>query len=156
MGYLILLIALILFLVCLAIVVFKKKNSIDSVSFKDSFEKSNLPIITLYNDCYTLNFLIDTGSTFSCIDTNTLKYLNYINTNASREVVTVNGVNESPVILMTINDSTDCVEELFTVVDMGNSNSINDGITIHGILGSTFCKRANFVIDYNELKVYSK
>lgn len=156
MGYLILLIVLILFLACLAIVVFKKKDSIDSVSFKDSFEKSNLPIITLYNDCYALNFLIDTGSTFSCIDTHTLKYLHYTNTNASREVVTVNGVNESPVILMTINDSTDCVEELFTVVDMGNSNSINDGITIHGILGSTFCKRANFVIDYNELKVYSK
>ena len=51
---------------------------------------------------------------------------------------------------------TDNANELFTVVDMDNSNSVNDSITIHGILGSTFCRKAGFIIDYSKLRVYSK
>lgn len=156
MGYWILLTVLALLLVSLAVITYKKKCSIDYVSFEDSFVKSDLPIITLYNDCYALNFLIDTGSTFSCIDSNILKYLHYTNTNAIREVVSVNGVSNSPVIYMTINDTEDAADELFTVVDMDNSNSVNDSITIHGILGSTFCRKAGFIIDYSKLRVYSK
>lgn len=155
MGYKILFAILTLLIIILVIIIYKKRRSITIVSFKDSFEKSNLPIITLYNDCYALNFLIDTGSTFSCIDSNTLKYLHYSNTNAVREVVSVNGISESPVILMTINDSEDCADELFTVVDMSTSNSVNDGVKIHGILGSTFCRKAKFIIDYSELSIYS-
>lgn len=146
----------ILLLGIIAVVIGKKLlSNINSVSFEDSFKKANLPIITFYNDCFALNFLIDTGSTFSCIDSNILRNLHYKNTNAVREVVSVNGTCDSPVILMSINDSIDCVDELFTVVDMSGSNAVNDGIVIHGILGSTFCKKAGFIIDYKSLKVHS-
>lgn len=148
----ILLITVSILLLLVAVYVYKRKNK-NTVSFSDSFNKTDLPIITLYNDCYALNFLVDTGSTFSCIDKTLLKYLHYCETNAIREVISINGVSNSPVILMNINDGEDCIKELFTVVDMTNSNSANDCITIHGILGAPFCRNAKWVIDFNKCEI---
>lgn len=128
------------------------------VSFKETFKKTGLPIITLYNDDCVLNFLVDTGSDVNCINKDKLKYLHYTETNKSGSMVNSSGVNKSNVIMMSINDKHSMAAVEFYVLDLSNQfNAIaqHDGVQIDGILGSKLCKDAGLIINYNDCKIYS-
>lgn len=131
---------------------YKKAHNV--ISFKESLEKTNLPIIVLYNDVMALNFLIDTGSDDNCIDGNILDHLHYTETGMYNEVSSISGTVMSPIINLPINDGSSVVIERFNIVDLSATN-IDREIKINGILGSKFCKIAELVIDYKHCKIYS-
>lgn len=135
--------------------IFRNSHSYDKISFEESFNKAGLPIITLYNDCYPLNFLVDTGSDDNFIDTNILQYVHYIETDDQHEVICASGSTVSMGIIVRINDGEDTVEEKFYTIDISSVNTYKD-IKIHGILGSKFCADAKFVIDFSDMTIYSK
>lgn len=135
--------------------IFKNNHDYDKISFEESFNKAGLPIITLYNDCYPLNFLVDTGSDDNFIDTNILQYVHYIETDDQHEVICASGSTVSKGIIVRINDGEDTVEEKFYTIDISSVNTYKD-IKINGILGSRFCADAKFVIDFNDMTIYSK
>jgi hypothetical protein len=58
---------------------------------------------------------------------------------------------------MTLNDGDNIIHCRFVVMDLNaqfNEIYNKDGVRIHGILGSKFCKAAGLVIDFNKLRVY--
>lgn len=149
---------IITFIIIVAILVygiFKNDHSYDKISFEESFNKAGLPIVTLYNDCYPLNFLVDTGSDDNFIDTNILQYVHYTETDDHHEVICASGSTTSRGIIVRINDGDDFVEEKFYTIDISSVNTYKD-IKINGILGSKFCADAKFVIDYSDMTIYSK
>ena len=148
-------ITLVVIVVSLIYGIFKNNNNYDKISFEESFNKAGLPIITLYNDCYPLNFLVDTGSDDNFIDTNILQYVHYIETDDQHEVICASGSTVSKGIIVRINDGEDTVEEKFYTIDISSVNTYKD-IKINGILGSRFCADAKFVIDFSDMKIYSK
>lgn len=159
MLYKLLILLGVLLLVSFTWLMYKKYNKkVTCVSFEETFKKTGLPIITLYNDCCALNFLVDTGSDVNCINKDKLKYLHYTETNKSGNMVNSSGINKSDVIMMPINDKHDTAVVEFYVLDLSiqfNTIAIYDGVKIDGILGSKFCKDAGLIINYNDYKIYS-
>lgn len=159
MFYKLLILLGVLLLVSFTWLMYKRCNKKDTwVSFEETFKKTGLPIITLYNDCYPLNFLVDTGSDVNCINKDTLKYLHYTETNKSGNMVNSSGIEQSNVIMLPINDKHDMASIEFYILDLSNQfNAIaqHDGIQIDGILGSKLCKDAGLIINYNDYKIYS-
>lgn len=148
-------ITLVVIVVILIYGIFKNNHDYDKISFEESFNKAGLPIITLYNDCYPLNFLVDTGSDDNFIDTNILQYVHYIETDDQHEVICASGSTVSKGIIVRINDGEDTVEEKFYTIDISSVNTYKD-IKINGILGSRFCADAKFIIDFSDMTIYSK
>lgn len=148
-------ITLVVIVVILIYGIFKNSHDYDKISFEESFNKAGLPIITLYNDCYPLNFLVDTGSDDNFIDTNILQYVHYIETDDQHEVICASGSTVSRGIIVRINDGEDTVEEKFYTIDISSVNTYKD-IKINGILGSRFCADAKFIIDFSDMTIYSK
>ena len=148
-------ITLVVIVVILIYGIFKNNHDYDKISFEESFNKAGLPIITLYNDCYPLNFLVDTGSDDNFIDTNILQYVHYIETDDQHEVICASGSTVSKGIIVRINDGEDTVEEKFYTIDISSVNTYKD-IKINGILGSRFCADAKLVIDFSDMTIYSK
>ena len=159
MLYKLLILLGVLLLMSFAWLIYRRYNKKGTcISFKETFKKTGLPIITLYNDCCALNFLVDTGSDVNCINKDKLKYLHYTETNKSGNMVNSSGVNKSDVIMMPINDKHDMATVEFYVLDLSiqfDTIAVYDGVKIDGILGSKFCKDAGLIINYNDYKIYS-
>lgn len=134
----------------------KNKNiSLCSISFSKGFIPPNLPIATFYQEDKELNFIIDTGSDSNCIDANVVKCLKH--DKIEGEVGQVTGVGgsqpvESCVIPFSSEDNTYKAE--FLIADYSQVfTSIKDvhGIPIHGLLGSSFLRENNFVLDFKNM-----
>lgn len=131
-----------------------------NMSFKESMDLCDLPVVTFIHNNKRLNFLLDTGSSKSVIDSNALKDLAYEETNKVGEVFGVDG-NKRDIrfIKFSISYKNVDYEEEFQVLDMsapfGNVKS-DYGVTLHGILSSTFFQKYKYVLDFAELIAYSK
>lgn len=150
-------------IVGLAACYFLKQKKVDyKVSIKESMDLTNLPIITLYDGDIKLNFLLDSGSNYSYISKESSKALlgtpidiegfNYLTCNGSDSVSKkIDSVLkykdlEFKTELM-INESLDS-----TFADVKNQN----GVQLHGILGSDFLSKNKYVLDFANLVVYPK
>lgn len=131
-----------------------------NMSFKESMDLCDLPVVTFMNNNKRFNFLLDTGSSKSVIDSNALKDLAYNETNKVGEIFGVDG-NKRDIRFIKCSVSYKNVdyEEEFQVLDMsapfGNVKS-DYGVTLHGILSSTFFQKYKYVLDFAELIAYSK
>ena len=159
MFYKLLILLSVLLLVSFTWLIYKRCNKkVTWVSFEETFKKTGLPIITLYNDDCALNFLVDTGSDVNCINKDKLKYLHYTETNKSGNMVNSSGINKSNVIMMPINDKHGIAVVEFYILDLSiqfDTIAKHDGVKIDGILGSKFFKDAGLIINYNDCKIYS-
>lgn len=128
-----------------------------SISFEETFNKTGLPVISLYNDSNQLNFLLDTGSDCCVINSKELKYLHYTDIRKKVNTVDSSGINQRNIIRMALDDGNNIVHCRFVVMDLSaqfNEIYNKDKVRIHGILGSKFCKAAGLIIDFNKLRVY--
>jgi hypothetical protein len=135
----------------------EKKNAI---SFKESMDLTDLPIITLRQGAKKVNLLLDTGSTKSVILPSVLENLEYEDTG---EVGTIYGMEGNTIdtkyIKMDLMYNYITYNEVFQVVDMSNAfNSIKQstGVTVHGILGNSFFERYKYIIDFQKFIAYGK
>ena len=135
-----------------------KRNN--KISFKESLDLTDLPVITLKQGSNKINLLLDTGSTKSIILPIILESLEH---EVTGEVGTVYGMEgnmvETKYVNMDLMYNYITYNENFQVVDMSNAfNSIKQstGVTIHGILGNSFFERYGYVIDFQELVAYGK
>lgn len=130
------------------------RNSLVKLSFTDNMGRLNLPIVSLTNNGQSFNFLIDTGATFSVIDSNALDKLAYTKVETTGNAYGVDG-NIIPVEYARIelnHKKTKFVDEFQIMrVDAFDNIKESDKIEIVGILGSTFLKRYDFTINYKDL-----
>lgn len=154
-------IALLLFLIVIVseFYITHKNRYKQSISFKESLDLTELPIVTFYYDDVKrikLNFLLDTGSNLSHINKSVLSSIN--ENYEEKESVSVIGINGSPmkssICNLDIKYKDLSFTEEFVVSDLDTVFSEvkkNTGVQIHGILGSKFFEKYKYIIDFKEL-----
>lgn len=158
----IILFVILFMLVLLGIVLFfykSKEEHYDKISFKETLDLAGLPIVTLRQGDIKLNFILDTGAFSSIIDSNILSTLQYTEIEGTAIGYGIDGkahkMNKVGIIL-TYKDKK--YSDVFRVLDMNKSFGSfkkDYGVTVHGLLSSSFFERYKYVLNYNELIAYS-
>lgn len=131
------------------------------IPFEGNVDPASFPVITLYNNGNPVSFLVDSGSNISHINSSELSWIKHEDIKDSN--MSVVGMEGNEVIVgrctieLTCNGKT-IVEEFAKT----NLDSIRDtimetrDIKIEGILGGTFLKKNNGVINYNDMRLCIK
>lgn len=133
------------------------------LSFKDTLSDAEIPIVTLKNGEKEFNFILDTGSNISHIDSTIVDSLSDIEKIGSNNITitTANGLIESgnSWIRVPLNYKKQSFIEDFMLLDLHDTFEVlkeDVGIQLHGILGGTFLRKYRYVLDYNDLVAYTK
>ena len=138
-----------------------KKEINSRMSFKESLDLIELPIVTFYQGDKKLNFMLDSGSNLSIIDINAVNNLKleYVKLNKVNSILGINGeTRDAGFVNMKFYYKHINFDYDFQYLDLSNVvNSLKqDGITIHGILGNQFFTKYKYILDFNDLIAYSK
>lgn len=145
----------------LACIVDNTRNKINnSMSFRESMDLTDLPIVTFRQGLNRFNFLLDTGSSLSVINEKVLGLINHTKLDITGTVYGMEGNKKEttyvdiPLVYKDVE-----YEEKFQVVDMSAPFEClkkESGVTVHGILGNSFFVNYKYVLDFKELIAYSK
>lgn len=135
----------------------KKKTKI---SFKESMDLTELPVITFYNKDQKLNFLLDTGSNISHLTSSILPSLEFDYINKEMPTIGMEGNKvTNKFCRMTVQYKNQKYEEEFSISNLDNAFNVvkqESGVQIHGILGSKFFEKYKYILDFSELIAYTK
>ena len=136
-------------------------SSVGKISFKESMDLLELPIVTFTQGNKKLNFLLDSGASYSVINKSALDSLDCTFTGEEGEILGIGGKIEGKIpyaeIVISYKDTK--YTEDFQVVDMSSSfDTIEEDfkVQIHGILGNVFLQKNKYVLDFNELVAYEQ
>ena len=136
----------------------KRNNS--KISFKEAMDLVELPVVTFYNGDTKLNFLLDTGSNVSYINSSIIPLLVHEKTDKEMNTIGIEGNKVSNQFCkMSVTYKNQVFEEEFSIADLDEAFSVvkqESGVQIHGILGSKFFERYKYVLDFKELTAYIK
>ena len=136
----------------------KRNNS--KISFKEAMDLVELPVVTFYNGDTKLNFLLDTGSNVSYINSSIIPLLVHEKTDKEMNTIGIEGNKVSNQFCkMSVTYKNQVFEEEFSIADLDEEFGIvkqESGVQIHGILGSKFFERYKYVLDFKELTAYIK
>lgn len=137
--------------------IFKQKNG---MSFRQGFDLTELPIVTLYQGGKRYNFLLDTGSNDSIIDSNILKQMEYKETDGQSDLFGLGGsTTRVSICNITLSYKDKEYNYDYLVHDMSapfDRIKQSSGVILHGIIGSKFFNQFKYVLDFDELIAYSK
>lgn len=132
----------------------------DTISFKQGFDLTSLPVCTFTQGEKKLNFLLDSGSNDNIIDQRCLENIEY---NMMKETNSLSGLDgikhQVSICSIDIEYKLHHYPFYYLIKDMsGPFDDIKEstGVTIHGILGSKFFNEFKYVLDFDELVAYSK
>ena len=132
----------------------------DVMSFKAGFDLTDMPVITLYQGDKKFNFLLDTGSTDSIIDSNILKEIDYKVKNTVSNLFGMEGqTKQVKSCEITLYFGNKGYTYNYLINDMSQAfGQIKDstGVNLHGIIGSKFFNKFKYILDFDELIAYSK
>lgn len=133
----------------------------DVISIKESLDLCSLPIVTFINNSKKFNFLLDTGADRNHISKRALKHIDATDTEYMVETMGFTGDKEENPIKKAIFGYKKNTFEIELTVSPGLDKSFafikqRDGVTVHGILGSTFLREYGYILDFDKLEVYSK
>ena len=136
--------------------------SLFAVSFKQGFTSPNIPIATFYQGDKKLNLLLDSGSDKNVIDALALQQFQHEKIDNTEHVQTLSGVGGTQEVSM-CTLSFGCEEEKyvaeFLVTDLRPAFDLIDKehcIVLHGILGASFLRDNNIVLDFKNLSAYNR
>ena len=136
----------------------KRNNS--KISFKEAMDLVELPVVTFYNGDTKLNFLLDTGSNVSYINSSMIPLLVHEKTDKEMNTIGIEGNKVSNQFCkMSVTYKNQVFEEAFSIADLDEAFGVvkqESGVQIHGILGSKFFERYKYVLDFKELTAYIK
>lgn len=143
----------------------KKTNIVESdfdsvIDFRQGLELTEIPICTFRQGDKKLNFLLDTGANNNVLDSRVLKDVKYNLTNYHTSIMGMEGVeSECSVIKMGIEHEEVRYDTEFRVCDMSDSFDAiraENGVILHGIIGSNFFREHKSIFDFEHLKAYFK
>ena len=130
------------------------------MSFRESLDLTELPVVTFYSGNKKFNMLLDTGSSECVISKEYLNEIWYKETDKKKEMFGMEGeVVINPIISTIISYSGLKFDVEFLAADMTQAFNLvkqESGVTIHGILGSNFFTRYKYVLDFDKLMFYKK
>lgn len=132
----------------------------DAMSFQNSMDLAELPVVTFRQGDKKINFLLDTGSNNCIIDSTSLKSLKYQPLDITNKVSGIEGIErEEKVCILKLNYKDKEYNFPYIVKDMKpifDSIKKETGVTVNGMLGSKFFNEFKYVLDFDELIAYSK
>lgn len=132
----------------------------NAMSFKESLDLAEMPVVTFYQGDKKINFLLDTGSNNCIIDSSFLKNIRHTMLKESTNIQGLEGNSqEAQVCTLNITYKNNTYSYPYVIQDMSNVfNSIKKetGVTVNGILGSSFFNTYNYILDFKELIAYRK
>ena len=132
------------------------------ISFKESMDLTELPIITLRHKNVKLNFLLDTGSNDSFISSSAFDMLGVEGTDYSTGIAGHEGVIALVSKKININlryKKYKYAAELIVSPTLDESFAAlreHNGIQIHGLLGTRFLEEHQYILDFAELVARNK
>ena len=154
-------VSILILIICYVIKIRRKK---DIMSLKESLDLTGIPIVTFTQENVKYNFLLDTGSDISYInskivDNSAIKYeaTDY----KLAGFISAGGLSSSDIKIIDIpfEYKRTSFKESFAVLDLTESFAQikeENGVTLHGILGNTFFTKYGYILDFKELKFYTK
>lgn len=136
------------------------RNRKNRLSIKESIDLVGLPIITFNQGDRKYNFILDTGSNVSVINSNILNELEYSKVSDDCEVYGHSGEKISTYdveIPLTYKENE--YHTTFRVLDLSEAienTKSESGVRFDGLLGSLFMQQYGYTIDFDKLEVYSK
>lgn len=134
----------------------KRNNS--KISFKEAMDLVELPVVTFHNGDKKLNFLLDTGSNVSYINSSIIPLLVHEKIDKEMDTIGIEGNKVSNQFCkMSVAYKNQVFEEEFSIAELDEAFSVvkqESGVQIHGILGSKFFERYKYVLDFKELIAY--
>lgn len=139
--------------------IFEKSH--EEISFKAGFDLTSIPVVTLYQGEKKFNFLLDTGSNSCIIDKSILPKIDHEMLNGNSESLIGMEGNQIMVerCMITLYFGNRGYEYSYLVNDMSQAFSSikhDTGVTLHGIIGSSFFNKFKYVLDFDKLVAYSK
>lgn len=136
-----------------------KRNN-RKMSFRESMDLAEMPVVTFYQGDKKFNFLLDTGSNYSHISKEAAKEIQGELMGAQ---VVVSGIGEgmtSGLCKTTLSykgtnydidlSITDHLTEAFAAI------KAETGVQVHGLIGNQFFLKHKYVLDFEELVAYTK
>lgn len=135
----------------------------NSVSFKESLDLVELPVVTFNCGKKKLNLILDTGASTCVIDKRVLEGLkeeDYIKTNKIEKVWGMEG-NPKEVNIVNVKLTYSNLEFLedFLVNDLSDAfDNIKQecGVKLHGIIGSNFFTKHKYILDFDKMMFYNR
>lgn len=129
-----------------------------AISFRESMDLANLPVVTFRNHDRKLNFLLDTGSNVSYINKSMLDSVDHELIDKNAESFGIEGIKvNNPFCKMKVGYKNLEFNEEFCIADLDCAFSTvkqESGVQIHGILGSKFFEKYKYILDFKELRAY--
>lgn len=157
---------IILIILLVTLIVFYKlinKSDVDTtISFLETFNLTEMPIVTFFAGKNKLNFLLDTGSSNSHISNKASKLVEGNRENIETEITsatTVENVTCERIDTILTYNNKDFKVKLFinkSLDDTFKSLKKNQGISLHGILGNDFLSEYSYIIDFEKYLAYTK
>lgn len=140
--------------------IFNKNEDVNTISFKQGMDLTDLPVITLYQGKKKFNLLLDTGSSDNIIDSNIIKNIKHepIETKSNLFGLEGNKVTVS-MCKITLSYMDKDYEYEYLITDMKQAFTEikqSTGVNLHGIIGSKFFNTYKYVLDFDKLIAYSK
>lgn len=137
-----------------------RNRNYSKISFKESMDLTELPVATFNCNRKKLNFLLDTGSNLSYINSSVLPLLDHEIIDRESSVVGFEGNEVSTgSCKITVTYKRKKFEEEFSMADLDAAFKVikqESGVQLHGILGSRFFEKYKYVIDFKNLIAYMK
>lgn len=128
--------------------------------FQQGFDLTGLPIVTFNQGDKKFNFILDTGSNRSVIEKSFLADIQHTMLKSGCALSGLEGIEkaaQSCVIPLTYKDN--IYESDFLVTNMLQvlmDIKQDTGVSVHGLLGSNFFRKFQYVLDFKELIAYSR
>lgn len=131
-----------------------------SVSLKESMDLVGLPIITVNCDTTKLNFLLDTGSNMSQVNTKVLSCIKYKINKDKNSVIGIEGnAKNTDCCLIDFNYKNQFFTNTFLINDLSkvfDTIKVEYGVQIHGIIGNDFITKYKYILDFDKYIAYPK
>lgn len=132
----------------------------DAMSFQNSMDLAELPVVTFRQGDKKINFLLDTGSNNCVIDSNILKSIDHKMLDVETNILGLEGnAQKTGVCTIKMSYKDKEYEYPYVIQDMSaafDSIKKDTGVTVNGMLGSKFFNEFKYVLDFDELIAYSK
>lgn len=156
------LISIVLAALYVAYKVTSKVDNKNSISFMETFNLTEMPIVTFLAGDTKINFLLDTGASRSYIASNASDFVTGTEAICGMDVTSAKGTDRMTCkMIETVLTYKDRNYDVRLFVNKDLDTSFGDlktqkGITLHGILGADFLDKYSYVMDFEKYVAYPK
>lgn len=134
------------------------KRISNGISFKESLDLSDLPIITFTSKGNRLNFLLDTGANISAFNSKFLELTDNKPINKKGNVLSSSGeLTDAEFANINLKYKDRIYTDEFQIMNLSvafNQLKHEYGVQIHGILGNVFLQKYKYVLDFKRYVAY--